>query len=168
MHYDYDNNYGPWAFKGWHGGGFRARRGDLSPIILRVLKDKPMHGYEIISRLEAMSHGMWRPSAGSVYPNLQMLEEQELVTSRQEDGKKVYELTDKGRKEAEQAEDTFKPHWEKMRHFGRFKEIKPIIGETIGYLRDIAAQDSDEKFAEVQKLLSDTRDQLAELARKEA
>lgn len=61
----------------------------------------PAHGYELMSRLEDQTGGRWRPSPGSVYPTLQMLEDKGLVTSREEDGRRVYELTDEGREEAD-------------------------------------------------------------------
>ncbi len=104
MFHDWQNDFGSahdWRHEAkW--GFMQARRGDMRPIILRVLKTKPMHGYEIIRHLEEKSHGMWRPSPGSVYPTLQLLEEEDLVTAKESDGKKIYELTSKGKKEAEQ------------------------------------------------------------------
>ena len=60
-----------------------------------------MHGYDVIRELEARSGGAWSPSPGSVYPTLQMLEDEGLVTSQEQDGKKVYSLTEDGRKELE-------------------------------------------------------------------
>lgn len=154
-------------FRGW-GGGQRARRGDMSPIILRVLQEKPMHGYEIISRLEEKSHGMWRPSAGSIYPNLQLLEEQELVSSKSEAGKKTYTLTSKGKEAAIKAEELHKAHWEeKSAHAKNFKELKITFFETMAILRRIAAQNSDEKNQAVQSILNETRDKLAKVADEE-
>jgi len=64
-----------------------------------VLAEKPLHGYEVIRELEERSGGMWSPSPGSVYPTLQMLEDESLVTSEEQDGKKVYSVTDAGRTE---------------------------------------------------------------------
>jgi len=149
---------------GWH-GGHRARRGDISPLILQLLQEKPMHGYEIISRLEEKSHGMWRPSAGSVYPNLQMLEEQELVVGKEENGKKVYSLTDKGKDAAKAAEDKHKDHWEEKAKYARsFKELKSTIFEIMGILRQIAAEDSEDKIAKVKEILKETREKLAKLS----
>jgi DNA-binding PadR family transcriptional regulator len=149
------------------GGGHRARRGDMGPIILRALQEKPMHGYEIISHLEEKSHGMWRPSAGSVYPNLQLLEEQDLVTSKSEDGKKIYSLTDTGKEAAVKAEESHKAHWEeKSDQAKNFKELKVAFFEVMGLLRQIATQDSEEKSAEVRKILGEARDKLAELVDK--
>src|ERR1700716_1121285 len=73
-------------------------RGDLKYIILELLKDQPRHGYDIIRALEDRMRGYYRPSPGSVYPTLQMLEDLGYVTSSQEEGKKVYSITDEGRR----------------------------------------------------------------------
>jgi len=73
------------------------RRGDIRWALLEALKDGPAHGYELIVRLEERSGGMWRPSPGSVYPTLQMLEDEGLVRSQERESKRVYELTDDGR-----------------------------------------------------------------------
>ena len=75
----------------------RVRRGDIKFLLLEVLRDGPRHGYEIIGELEARFRG-YRPSAGSVYPTLQMLEEGGFVTSQEVDGKKVYTITAAGLK----------------------------------------------------------------------
>src|SRR6266540_2432552 len=106
----------------------QARRGDMRPIILSALQTGPMHGYEIMRHLEEKSHGMWRPSPGSIYPTLQLLEEQELVTGEEKDGKKVYSLTDKGHKEAKQS-DTKAP-WEFAGHgIGHKMEFRTLVIE---------------------------------------
>jgi DNA-binding PadR family transcriptional regulator len=73
----------------------RARRGDVKFIILAALNEKPMHGYDIMRSLEQM--GNYRPSPGSVYPTLQMLEDGGFVTSEQVDGKRVYTITNAGK-----------------------------------------------------------------------
>ena len=72
------------------------QRGVFRYIILQYLKDKPHHGYEIIRALEERFHGLYSPSAGTIYPRLQMLEEGGLVTSIEQDGKKVYAITSNG------------------------------------------------------------------------
>jgi DNA-binding PadR family transcriptional regulator len=89
----------------WGGGGFNPGqgdrlfgRGDLKYVILELLKDQPRHGYDIIRALEERMRGFYRPSPGSVYPTLQMLEDLGYVTSSQQEGKKVYSITDEGRK----------------------------------------------------------------------
>jgi DNA-binding PadR family transcriptional regulator len=81
------------------------RRGDIRLALIVALLDGPAHGYELIGRLEERSGGLWRPSAGSVYPTLQLIEEAGLVTGRDDEGKRVYELTDEGRTAAERVRD---------------------------------------------------------------
>lgn len=78
------------------GGPFR--RGFLKHVILHYLAERPHHGYEIIRALEERFHGLYTPSAGSVYPTLQMLEEMGLVTSVEQEGKKIYTITEEGRR----------------------------------------------------------------------
>ena len=74
------------------------RKGDLKYVILDLMKDKPHHGYEIIRVLEERSHGFYTPSPGAVYPTLQLLEEMGYVEAAQQDDKKVYTITEEGRK----------------------------------------------------------------------
>jgi DNA-binding PadR family transcriptional regulator len=82
---------GPWA---------RAKRGDVRAAILLALADEPMHGYQIMQQLEQRSGGAWRPSPGSVYPTLQLLEDQGLIKGEEAEGKRVFSLTDAGAAEA--------------------------------------------------------------------
>ncbi|WP_078966837.1 PadR family transcriptional regulator [Streptomyces sp. WM6378] len=92
---------GPFGPGGRGGPRGRARRGDVRASILALLKDRPMHGYEMIQEIGERSGGAWKPSPGSVYPTLQLLEDEGLITSESEGGKKLFTLTDAGRTEAE-------------------------------------------------------------------
>jgi DNA-binding PadR family transcriptional regulator len=76
------------------------RRGHIRTAILISLREEPAHGYEVMRRLEEMSGGLWRPSPGSVYPHLQMLEDEGLVRSSEVNGSRTYTLTDAGQEEA--------------------------------------------------------------------
>ena len=82
------------------------QRGDLKYVILDLLKDKPRHGYEIIREMEELSHGLYKPSPGAVYPTLQMLEEMGYAASVEQDGKKVYTITEEGRQFLVKRKDT--------------------------------------------------------------
>jgi DNA-binding PadR family transcriptional regulator len=73
--------------------------------IITLLKERPMHGYEMIQEIGERSGGAWRPSPGSVYPTLQLLEDEGLIESRSEGGKNLFTLTDAGRTEAESVPD---------------------------------------------------------------
>src|SRR5438309_1131194 len=93
---------------GGPGGKRRFGKGDLKYVILDMVKDQPRHGYDIIRALEERSYGFYSPSPGSVYPTLQLLEDQGLVTSTERDGKRVYAITDEGRKFLAERESTMK------------------------------------------------------------
>jgi DNA-binding PadR family transcriptional regulator len=84
-------------FWGRWGGGARRGRGDIKYLILEVLAEGPRHGYDIITALEERSGGRYRPSAGSVYPTLQLLEEGGFITGEAAGGKRVFTITDAGR-----------------------------------------------------------------------
>ncbi|GAB2819234.1 hypothetical protein GCM10022221_16330 [Actinocorallia aurea] len=100
-------DFGPWGpggggprgggFGGGRRGGGRARRGNVKAALLALLADRSMHGYEMISELENRTGGIWRPSPGSVYPTLQLLEEEGLVTSAEQEGKRLFTITEEGR-----------------------------------------------------------------------
>ncbi|MFC7310537.1 PadR family transcriptional regulator [Streptomyces monticola] len=96
---------GPWGGRGRGGGRGRARRGDVRASILALLKDRPMHGYEMIQEIAERSGGAWKPSPGSVYPTLQLLEDEGLITSESEGGKKLFSLTEAGRSAADEGPD---------------------------------------------------------------
>jgi DNA-binding PadR family transcriptional regulator len=109
------HRFGPWF-------GPRGERifnkGDFKYLILELLKDKPRHGYEIIKDLEEKFYGFYSPSPGSVYPTLQWLEEMGYVTSMQQDGKKIYTITEEGKrfmdekqKETEDIKNQMKNWW---------------------------------------------------------
>src|SRR4051794_7955943 len=103
--------WGPGGFGGGFGPGFggrgrgrggrRMKRGNVRAAILALLAERPMHGYEMIQELESRTGGLWRPSPGSVYPTLQLLEDEGLISGRESSGKRLFALTDTGRAEAE-------------------------------------------------------------------
>lgn len=101
-------DWGGWPFGrqfGPRGGGRRFGRGDLKYVILDLLKEQPRHGYDIIRAMEDRFHGFYSPSPGSVYPTLQLLEDQGYVTSAERDGKRIYTITDAGQAFLAERED---------------------------------------------------------------
>jgi len=90
------------AAMGHSRGRRRGRRqwfesGDMKYVILKLLREKPMHGYEVMKALEERTSGCYKPSPGTVYPTLQWLEDEGLVKASEVEGKKIYEITDAGR-----------------------------------------------------------------------
>lgn len=105
--------FGPTGLRNWRRGGRgRGRRGDVRAGILLLLTGQPMHGYEMIQQIAERSGGLWKPSPGSVYPTLQLLVDEGLITATESDGsKKLFELTEDGRAAAEKIET---PPWEEI------------------------------------------------------
>ena len=77
--------------------GTRVGRGEVRTAVLALLAEKPRHGYEIIREIEERSGGSWKPSAGSVYPTLQLLADEGLISAEESNGRKIYSLTEAGR-----------------------------------------------------------------------
>jgi DNA-binding PadR family transcriptional regulator len=96
--------FGPFGDDPFGGGPFgggpprRQRRGDIRFALLELLAEQPRHGYDLIKELERRFGGFYRPSPGSVYPTLQLLEDEGHLTSETVEGKRVYTITESGRK----------------------------------------------------------------------
>jgi DNA-binding PadR family transcriptional regulator len=102
---------GPWRGGPDFGPGRVFGKGDLKYVILDLLQDRPAHGYEVIRALEERFRGFYSPSPGSVYPTLQLLEDLGYVRSDQQNGKKVYSITDEGRKFLEENRQSVDDIW---------------------------------------------------------
>ncbi|MBN2240845.1 MAG: PadR family transcriptional regulator [Dehalococcoidales bacterium] len=146
------------------------QKGDLKYVILDLIKEKPCHGYEIIRAMEEASGGMYKPSPGTVYPTLQMLEDMGYADCNDMDGKKVYSITEKGeqflveRKDlADGVRNNMKKRWS-FKNIGRMAmvmkdihEIEELLGkgfkdfdeDTTGKIREILAR----AYNEIEELL---------------
>lgn len=89
------------------------RQGEVRLALLSLLKDEPAHGYELMKRLEERSGGLYRASAGTVYPVLQQLVDEGLVRIEEDEGKKVHHLTDAGREELLLHEEAIERIWQR-------------------------------------------------------
>jgi DNA-binding PadR family transcriptional regulator len=115
------------------GGGRKARRGDVRAALLVLLDEESRNGYQLMQEIEQRSDGAWRPSPGSVYPALQQLEDEGLVTQREADGRKLYELTDEGRTYVEENRDKLGAPWEAFN-----RDISDETRELAYLMKDVA------------------------------
>ncbi len=119
-----------------------------------------MHGYEMIKEIEERSGGYWRPSAGSIYPTLQLLEEQGLIAGEETEGKRLFSLTDEGRSGIADREEKGEPApWEQVRSGAPAEAVQ--LGDSFKQLAAAISQAfraADEgQRARIRELLDDTR-----------
>jgi DNA-binding PadR family transcriptional regulator len=117
----------PWGRGGRWGRFFGS--GEIRLALLSMLESGPKHGYELMKELEAKSSGVYKASAGAIYPALQQLEDEGLVTSDQSQGKRVYTLTDTGKAEVQREAETIKRIWYRAQDAGSWL-ISPEGGEV--------------------------------------
>lgn len=103
-------------------------QGDLKYVILQMLAEKPRHGYDIIKELEDRFRGTYSPSAGTVYPTLALLEDMSYaVVTLEEGGKKVYSITDEGRKYLEENKSAVEDIFERISNLGSMFMSEPMM-----------------------------------------
>ncbi|WP_079101452.1 PadR family transcriptional regulator [Streptomyces pathocidini] len=151
----------PWGGgRGRGGPRGRARRGDVRASILALLKDRPMHGYEMIQEIAERSGGTWKPSPGSVYPTLQLLEDEGLISSATDGGKKLFELTESGRAEAEAGPEA---PWEEAGRgvdWEAMNEIRKAGGGLVDAFRQVWATGTPEQRDKALAVVNKARKEL--------
>lgn len=150
---------GPRGFGRGHGG--RARRGDVRAAVLALLAERPMHGYEIIQELAERTNGLWKVSPGSVYPTLQMLEDEDLVLAEQDAGKRRFSLTERGRAAAHEAASS-KPPWEDVADGvdPAAVHLRETVAQLVTAVIQIEQAGTATQHADAVTLLDETRRQL--------
>jgi len=174
---------GPWEW--WtgtsegrgKGRGRRRRRrqwfepGDMKYVILKLLREKPMHGYEVMKELEVHTRGCYKPSPGTVYPTLQWLEDEGLVSSADAEGKKTYSITDAGRKFLEENKGTVEDIFDRVEEMienllnDPMPDVTRQVGKLVGqvYRTTWRLRDDEGKMGEVAKILERTAAELEKL-----
>jgi DNA-binding PadR family transcriptional regulator len=156
-------DFGGGPFGGWgrgpRGRGRKARRGDIRTAALLLLAEEPRNGYQIMQEVEERSEGEWRPSPGSVYPALAQLEDEGLIRSEELDGRKLFALTDAGRKLVEERGADRPAPWEEMG--GDLSEevvaIRRLIREVTSAFVQVMRTGSPEQIAKAAGVLATTR-----------
>jgi DNA-binding PadR family transcriptional regulator len=158
----FDRGWGGQRGHGFGGEpGRRAGRGDVRAAVLALLAEEPMHGYQVIQELAQRSDGAWTPSPGSIYPALQLLQDEGLVTATENDGKRVFTLTPAGQAEAASRGDGPLP-WEAAARGERtgFSQLRELVGQLAAAVRQVASAGSEAQVAKAVALLASTRREL--------
>ncbi|HEY7256035.1 MAG TPA: PadR family transcriptional regulator [Solirubrobacterales bacterium] len=150
-------------------GGPRARRGDVRAAALALLAERPMHGYEMIREIEERSDGAWIPSAGSIYPTLQMLEDEGLISGQEIEGKRRFTLTDSGRAEQDSRAGEQAP-WDAVRAGAAPEQVQ--LGDSLRKLthsvRQVFHAPDEDQQRQVRELLDETRRRIYAILAEEA
>jgi DNA-binding PadR family transcriptional regulator len=125
--------------------------GRLRLYLLKLLEERPRHGYEVIRLLEDRFMGLYAPSPGTIYPRLQRLEADGLVTQSQEGGRKVYQITDAGREELASRRD----------------ELDELEREIAGSVHGLAREIRDEVRGTVRDLKQELKQAAREIRREQ-
>ena len=139
-------------------GRGRARRGDVRLAVLRLLADEPRNGYQLMQTIEERSDGSWRPSPGSMYPTLSQLEDESLIRSVDEDGTRLFQITDAGREHLQtraDEPDPWTPSDERSEH--AMAELGPLVIGIGKAVWQVASVGTEQQRARALELLDETR-----------
>jgi DNA-binding PadR family transcriptional regulator len=152
---------GPFGPPRFGGRGPRVRRGDVRAAILDLLAEgQPWNGYQIIQEIGARTEGVWRPSAGSVYPALQQLEDEALIkTEADEDRRRMYTLTEEGQAYVTEHADELRASWDAVTGSVGDAEVqlRSTIKQVMVAVSQVAQAGSAAQVAQAGKILADTR-----------
>ena len=154
--------WGPSGGEAWGRGprqqrGPRAGRGDVRSAVLALLAEGPMHGYQIIQEIARRSGGAWKPSPGSVYPTLQLLDDEGLISASKSHGsKKLFELTDEGRAVAEKVETA---PWDEITEGADpgHMNLRAAVGQLFGAVAQSAHTASADQQQRIVEILNNAR-----------
>jgi len=144
-----------------HGGrGRGGRRQNVRAAVLALLAERPMHGYEMIRELETRTGGIWRPSPGSVYPTLQLLEDEGLIVAETGEGRKRFALTEAGREEAARAAEA--PPWQEFADdtVSQAQDFRDAAFGIMNALRQVGFNGTSEQRQRALEVLSETKRKL--------
>jgi DNA-binding PadR family transcriptional regulator len=153
---------GPWGPPRFGGRGPRVRRGDVRAAILDLLAEgQPWNGYQIIQEIGARTQGVWRPSAGSVYPALQQLEDEALIRAEAagEDRRRMYTLTEEGRAYVTEHADELKASWDAVTGSVDDAEVQlhHTMKQVFVAVSQVVQAGSAAQVQQAGKILADTR-----------
>jgi DNA-binding PadR family transcriptional regulator len=156
---------GPWVKRRGFGRGMRARKGDVRAAILDLFAEeegRAWNGYQLIQEIPARTDGAWRPSAGSVYPALQQLEDEGLIAPQGTGRRRVFTLTDKGRTYVEAHADELRSSWDAAAGMTDDDaiEFRNLIRQVMMAVMEVRRAGSAEQVAQARAVLAQARKSL--------
>ena len=135
------------------------RRGDVRSALLLLLDEQPYNGYGLMQEVERRSDGVWRPSPGSVYPALALLEDEGLVRSEESDGRKQFTLTDAGRAHVEEHRERLGEPWADVgREVGEGRmELMRLLWQLGSAVEQVGSAGTDAQVEQAREVLRDAR-----------
>jgi DNA-binding PadR family transcriptional regulator len=143
---------------GPRGRGRRARRGDIRTAALLLLAEEPRNGYQIMQEVQERSGGIWSPSPGSVYPALQQLEDEGLIRTEESEGRKLFAITDEGRKVLAERDADRPAPWEQTGDGAvGMHELGKLMREVAHAFMQVMRTGSEGQVAKAAGVLTTTR-----------
>lgn len=141
------------------GAGQRRGRGDVRTAALILLLERPMHGYEMIQEIKSRSGDAWSPSPGAIYPTIQLLSDEGLITSEDRDGKKVSTLTEEGRRIATEVASAKAAPWDQASDDAGedAHNLRQAVHHLIIAIKQVGMAGTDGQRAKATSLLDETR-----------
>src|SRR5690348_17306006 len=141
-----------------HGGGRgRVPRGDVRAAVLLLLAEEPMHGYQLMQTIADRSGGRWTPSPGAIYPTLNQLEDEGLVTVIAEAGRRLATLTEAGRQHVEDNRETWPDPFATERGEHPGANLRVLLEELHVAARQVARSGTDAQRASAAEILAGAR-----------
>jgi DNA-binding PadR family transcriptional regulator len=142
--------------------------GEVRLAILSLVSEGPKHGYQLMKELQDRSGGMYRASAGSVYPTLKQLEDEGLIAETKENGRRIFSLTAAGRKELESDPEGVRRIWERAEQcedWGQFMgpETATLLPSMAGFMKACFRAAGRGRGERVRSILDRTRREVEDL-----
>ena len=145
-------------------GRSRAGRGDVRITILLLLDEGPANGYQLMQEIEQRTGGAWKPSSGSIYPALQLLEDEGIVQTVEGEGRKMFALTEDGKRYVGERRVDWTAPWDNLEEEEPASEESTRARDLIGQLAMAYAQvvqvGTEAQRAEAARVLTGARQAL--------
>jgi DNA-binding PadR family transcriptional regulator len=139
------------------GGRRRVSRGDVRTAVLLLVADQPMHGYQLMQAISERTGGVWTPSPGAVYPTIQQLEDEGLVTVTTDAGRRLVMLTDVGRDQLERNREAWGDPFAAFDPSAPSADLRRLVHELVDAVRQVGRAGNDAQRTAAVKILTDAR-----------